>query len=93
MANIGGQKIFIPKAPERGSFPLDHDSECKPFMIQYLRCLNDNQCDSSSCRQLSKDYLKCRMDRDLMAKEDFKHLGFKDIDLNSNSSDSKPNKQ
>ncbi|CAG2100249.1 unnamed protein product [Medioppia subpectinata] len=78
MANIGGQKIFMPKPPDRGSFPLDHESECKTSMISYLKCLNDNNSDNTSCRLLAKDYLKCRMDRQLMAKEDFKVLGFKD---------------
>ena len=78
MANIGGQKIFIPKPPDKGSFPLDHESECKAFMISYLKCLNNNDCNNTLCRQLAKDYLQCRMDRQLMAKEDWKLLGFKD---------------
>ncbi|RPA84668.1 hypothetical protein BJ508DRAFT_205769, partial [Ascobolus immersus RN42] len=50
--------------PERGSFPLDHDGECKPVKERYLACLKKakgtNQMD---CRLLAKEYLKCRMDR------------------------------
>ncbi|PSR91964.1 hypothetical protein BD289DRAFT_365306 [Coniella lustricola] len=63
--------------PQRGSFPLDHDGECKHVMSVYLACLkkvkgvNDN-----ACRELAKDYLACRMDRNLMARDDFKNLGF-----------------
>jgi hypothetical protein len=30
------------------------------------------------CRNYSKDYLACRMDHDLMAKEDLNHLGYND---------------
>ncbi|CAG2162672.1 unnamed protein product [Oppiella nova] len=90
MANIGGKKIFIPKPPDKGSFPLDHESECKAVMIEYLKCLNDHNCDNSSCRPLAKDYLKCRMDKELMAKEDFKVLGFKDnSDMNSSDNQKK----
>ncbi|KAI0508494.1 hypothetical protein F5B22DRAFT_620734 [Xylaria bambusicola] len=53
-----------PVPPERGSFPLDHDGECKHVMKQYLSCikkvkgLNDDE-----CRNIAKSYLACRMDR------------------------------
>ncbi|KAI1325275.1 putative cytochrome c oxidase assembly protein Cox19 [Xylariaceae sp. FL0255] len=66
-----------PVPPERGSFPLDHDGECKHVMTRYLSCikkvkgLNDEE-----CRQLAKAYLSCRMDRNLMARDEFKNLGF-----------------
>lgn len=66
-----------PIPPQRGSFPLDHEGECKHVMKSYLACIkkvkgvNENQ-----CRELAKAYLSCRMDRDLMAKDDFKNLGF-----------------
>lgn len=48
-------------------------------MSVYLACIkkvkgvNENQ-----CRDLAKAYLSCRMDRNLMAKDDFKNLGFQD---------------
>ncbi|KAG6016274.1 hypothetical protein E4U43_008085 [Claviceps pusilla] len=66
-----------PNPPQRGSFPLDHDGECKHVMNNYLACmkkvrgLNDDE-----CRNLAKTYLSCRMDRNLMARDDFKNLGF-----------------
>ncbi|KAF2963251.1 hypothetical protein GQX73_g10326 [Xylaria multiplex] len=74
-----------PTPPERGSFPLDHDGECKHVMTRYLSCikkvkgLNDEE-----CRNLAKSYLACRMDRNLMARDDFKNLGF------AEESDAKP---
>jgi len=77
----GGQKAQKPTPPERGSFPLDHDGECKPIMSDYLRCvrrmkgINDNE-----CRLIAKEYLRCRMERNLMLPDDFKNLGFAEDD-------------
>jgi cytochrome c oxidase assembly protein subunit 19 len=67
------------KPPEKGSFPLDHEAECKDFMARYMRCLRENQSNNSLCRLQAKDYLQCRMDRNLMAKEDWSKLGYNDI--------------
>lgn len=79
MANtIGGSKLFVPRPPAKGSFPLDHFGECKDIMSDYMKCLKKKNSDASSCQHLAKDYLKCRMDNELMAKEDFKYLGFQD---------------
>ena len=75
---ISGQKVWIPRPPDKGSFPIDHYGECKDIMIGYLECLNKKQRDHSDCRDVAKDYLQCRMDRQLMAKEDWKALGFSD---------------
>ncbi|KAF2686612.1 hypothetical protein K458DRAFT_415974 [Lentithecium fluviatile CBS 122367] len=75
----GGQKITKPSPPERGSFPLDHDGECKHIMASYLRCLKSHRgSNDPECRNLSKSYLSCRMDRNLMAPDSFKNLGFGD---------------
>jgi len=74
--NPGGRKIFRTKPPDKGSFPLDHDGECKEYMKRYMNCLKENNNDNSKCRTESKDYLQCRMDRQLMAKEDFAKLGY-----------------
>ncbi|KAH9827152.1 Cytochrome c oxidase assembly protein COX19 [Teratosphaeria destructans] len=68
MSTFGGpggrQIISKPIPPERGSFPLDHDAECQPIMKQYLRCLRSQRgTPSEECRELSKAYLQCRMDR------------------------------
>ncbi|KAI1845627.1 hypothetical protein JX266_008238 [Neoarthrinium moseri] len=66
-----------PIPPERGSFPLDHDGECKDVMQTYLNCLKKVKGHNDpACRELAKNYLTCRMDRNLMAKDDFKNLGF-----------------
>eukprot|EP00814_Leptocylindrus_danicus_P005346 CAMPEP_0116017846 /NCGR_PEP_ID=MMETSP0321-20121206/8298_1 /TAXON_ID=163516 /ORGANISM="Leptocylindrus danicus var. danicus, Strain B650" /LENGTH=83 /DNA_ID=CAMNT_0003488131 /DNA_START=156 /DNA_END=407 /DNA_ORIENTATION=- len=45
-------------------------------MKSYLACLDKEKRNHYKCRELSKEYLQCRMDRDLMAKEDLDGLGF-----------------
>ncbi|KAI0391616.1 putative cytochrome c oxidase assembly protein Cox19 [Xylariaceae sp. FL0594] len=68
-----------PIPPERGSFPLDHDGECKHVMVKYLSCIKKVKgMNDEVCRSLAKEYLTCRMDRNLMAKDDFRNLGFQD---------------
>ncbi|KAK9717349.1 Cytochrome c oxidase assembly protein cox19 [Basidiobolus ranarum] len=67
---------FNASPPDRGSFPLDHEGECKEAMMEYMECLKQNKAVNGACRDLSKAYLKCRMERDLMTKDDFKNLGF-----------------
>lgn len=74
------QKRFIPTPPDKGSFPLDHANLCKRHMIQYMSCLSKNRDDNSLCRDQAKEYLQCRMDNDLMAKEDWPSLGFSATD-------------
>ncbi|XP_051877013.1 cytochrome c oxidase assembly protein COX19 [Pristis pectinata] len=76
--NFGG-KTFSPRPPDRGSFPLDHLGECKEFKEKFMNCLKESKFDSSVCREQSMEYLKCRMDRQLMAKEPLEKLGFKDL--------------
>lgn len=75
-----GNKIFTPTPPEKGSFPLDHEGQCKKSMLQYMLCLKSNKNNNSECRIEAKDYLQCRMDNQLMAKEDFSKLGFEDLE-------------
>ncbi|CAK7892765.1 cytochrome c oxidase assembly protein Cox19p [[Candida] anglica] len=67
---------WTPTPPERGSFPLDHDGECKSFMDKYLRCMKftDNQ-NAPNCRALARDYLRCRMDNQLMDESTWDTLG------------------
>lgn len=65
-----------PLAPEKGVFPLDHFGECKKGMKAYLSCLKRHGEEASACRQLSADYLKCRMERELMAEQPLEELGF-----------------
>lgn len=73
----GGQKTAKPNPPERGSFPLDHDGECKPIIADYLRCLRRLRgTNDQECRMMAKEYLKCRMENNLMAPDEMKNLGF-----------------
>ena len=74
----GGRQISAkPIPPERGSFPLDHDGECKPIIADYLRCLRRVRgTNDQECRLMAKDYLKCRMEHNLMAPDEMKNLGF-----------------
>lgn len=72
------QKTFKPVPPEKGSFPLDHDGQCKLLMIKYMRCLQDNKNENTMCREAAKEYLGCRMDNDLMAREEWSKLGYAD---------------
>ncbi|KAI4872375.1 hypothetical protein NFI96_033640 [Prochilodus magdalenae] len=74
-----GTKSFKPRPPEKGSFPLDHFGECKVFKETFMRCLRENNFDNSLCRLQSKEYLECRMERQLMTKEPLERLGFKDL--------------
>jgi len=57
------QKQPTPRPPEKGSFPLDHDGECSLSMRMYLDCMKKAKNDNSKCREESKNYLECRMDR------------------------------
>ncbi|KAL1868735.1 Cytochrome c oxidase assembly protein cox19 [Diaporthe australafricana] len=83
----GGQMYTKPVPPQRGSFPLDHDGECKHVMTKYLACIKKVKgVNEDQCRELAKAYLSCRMDRDLMAKDDFKNLGFQKAAEDSASS-------
>ncbi|EBA27402.1 Cytochrome c oxidase assembly protein cox19 [Aspergillus fumigatus] len=77
----GGATNVKPTPPERGSFPLDHEGECKHLISQYLKCLKLRKgVNDEECRKLAKGYLSCRMEKNLMAPDDFKNLGlvFKD---------------
>ncbi|KAF8601476.1 hypothetical protein BDV93DRAFT_495551 [Ceratobasidium sp. AG-I] len=70
---------FSATPPERGSFPLDHEGECKAFMTTYLQCLAKNKNDGTPCRLLNKQYLECRMNKGLMERDEWKNLGFGDV--------------
>ncbi|KAF5377640.1 hypothetical protein D9615_005122 [Tricholomella constricta] len=74
--NVG----FKPAPPDRGSFPLDHYGECKVMMTLYMNCMRENQSTSTLCRELSKDYLECRMQKGLMERDEWKNLGMANLD-------------
>ncbi|CAD7950097.1 unnamed protein product [Amoebophrya sp. A120] len=64
--------------PDRGSFPLDHWNDCTFLKDDYLSCLRRNKMDNLSCRYLTKQYLQCRMEHNLMSQEDLPSLGFRE---------------
>ena len=75
----GGVTAQKPKPPQRGSFPLDHDGECAHIMKTYLDCIKKVKgVNVDECRNVAKSYLGCRMDRNLMARDEFKNLGFRE---------------
>lgn len=53
--------------------------ECKDFMISYMSCLKQNRNNAGPCRAESRAYLECRMDKNLMSREDFQKLGLGDV--------------
>ncbi|GLB36466.1 putative CHCH domain containing protein [Lyophyllum shimeji] len=74
--NVG----FKTSPPDRGSFPLDHYGECKDMMTLYMSCLRENESTSTPCRELSKNYLECRMQKGLMERDEWKNLGYANLD-------------
>ncbi|KAL8705443.1 MAG: hypothetical protein Q9201_001424 [Fulgogasparrea decipioides] len=75
----GLQKSSKPIPPERGSFPLDHDGECKYIIKDYLACLRKARGENQKeCRGMAKAYLVCRMENNLMAPDEMRNLGFMD---------------
>ncbi|XP_077290958.1 cytochrome c oxidase assembly protein COX19 [Arctopsyche grandis] len=80
------QKIFVPVPPDKGSFPLDHDGKCKQDMLQYMRCLLDSDGSAVACKDSAKSYLQCRMENNLMAKEEWPKLGFQKVETSNDES-------
>lgn len=37
--------------------------ECKDFMKEYVKCVRANKNNNGACRELSRAYLQCRMDK------------------------------
>lgn len=85
-----GQKIFQPKPPIQGSFPLDHEGECKRQMLEYMLCIKREKNDNSKCRNQAKEYLNCRMNNNLMDKRDLSTFGY-DEENKVESTDKKSN--
>ena len=85
-SNTFGQKVFQPKPPVQGAFPLDHENECKREMLEYMLCISREKNENTKCRAQAKEYLNCRMNKNLMDKRDLETYGYKDLDeLNSKS--------
>ena len=47
---------------------------------EYLECLKAHQAAGEACQGVAKRYLECRMERNLMAKQDLATLGFSSRD-------------
>lgn len=46
-------------------------------MTSYLKCIRAARgVNRDECRMMSKDYLKCRMEKNLMAPDEMKNLGY-----------------
>ncbi|KAK6204905.1 uncharacterized protein RJT21DRAFT_101434 [Scheffersomyces amazonensis] len=76
----GNFRRWTPTPPERGSFPLDHFGECTEYMNSYLKCMKFTQNQNApNCRILAKQYLKCRMDNQLMDKSEWETLGLTNL--------------
>ena len=73
---LGGGRPVPPKPPERGSFPLDHEGACGEFARAVLRCLQERRGVSAACRAEQKAYLRCRMERGLMAPDSLENMGY-----------------
>lgn len=87
MATNHVKSKYKSQPPLKGSFPLDRKGECKELKEIFLQCLKVNKQDNSKCRIESKNYLTCRMDRDLMEKEPLEKIGYRDLSDNKNKTD------
>ena len=74
------QQLHKSSPPLKGSFPLDHDSECRTEMFTYMRCVNEKRGMNEECRHLAKKYFACRMDRGLMERDEWSRLGLPEDD-------------
>lgn len=54
------------KAPDRGSFPLDHFHECDTEAKAYSTCVAKHELMPKRCREHQMKYLDCRMKSGLM---------------------------
>ena len=50
------------------------NSSCCTTSQKYMSCLKESNDTHYKCKDLSRDYLQCRMDHQLMAKEDLNHV-------------------
>jgi cytochrome c oxidase assembly protein subunit 19 len=69
-------KATVVRPPLKGAFPLDHDAECKAEQVAYMGCLKANEYLATKCRDASRTYLDCRMNKGLMSAEEMEKLGF-----------------
>ncbi|KAG5523461.1 hypothetical protein RHGRI_035315 [Rhododendron griersonianum] len=60
---FGGNRGARPVPPEKGVFPLDHMRLCDLEKKEYISCLKSAGHNSDKCRNFSKKYLECRMEK------------------------------
>ncbi|XP_058192531.1 uncharacterized protein LOC131309865 isoform X2 [Rhododendron vialii] len=60
---FGGNRGARPVPPEKGVFPLDHMHLCDLEKKEYISCLKSAGHKSDKCRNFSKKYLECRMEK------------------------------
>jgi cytochrome c oxidase assembly protein subunit 19 len=65
--------------PQRGSFPLDHLHECDHTIEQYFLCMKKSKQNAQKCRIESRAYLDCRLEKNLMTKEDYRSANLPDV--------------
>ncbi|KAG6866868.1 hypothetical protein C0991_008804 [Blastosporella zonata] len=53
--------------------------ECKGMMTLYMKCMRDNESTSTLCREMSKNYLECRMSKGLMERDEWGNLGMANL--------------
>lgn len=80
---------FLNQPPLKGSFPLDRQGECKELKQVFLQCLKANKQDNAKCRLESKNYLVCRMNKNLMEKEPLEKIGYRDLAEKKNTEEKK----
>ncbi|KAG8379985.1 hypothetical protein BUALT_Bualt07G0146600 [Buddleja alternifolia] len=86
---FGGNRGARPVPPEKGVFPLDHMHLCDLEKKDYINCLKSTGHNSEKCRLFSKKYLECRMEKNLMARQDMSELGFrKEVELQASADES-----
>lgn len=62
---------------------IDHEGKCREQMLKYMVCVSKNEHDNSKCRLEAKDYLSCRMNNNLMEKQDLDSFGYQDLKKDS----------
>lgn len=61
----------------------DSTGDCKAIVKEYLACVKRSRGSNDQCRHLARQFLECRMEHGLMARDEFANLGFVDADPKS----------
>jgi cytochrome c oxidase assembly protein subunit 19 len=59
-------------------------------MLSYMKCLKANKNNSGACRPEARDYLGCRMDNELMGRDEWSNLGLGDVPATAAKSEPTP---